>query len=142
VPRLAALAVVAGLGVAACSPSGAATKYPAAVAPMNMTPSAAPAIGGAATQGPSSATAPSGTKAKVSITNFAFDPAAVTVKVGTTVTWTNNDVVAHTVTFKDVANSPVLNRGNTFSRTFTAVGTYTYICSIHPFMHGTVVVTP
>jgi amicyanin len=143
--RLAALAVVAGLGVAACSPSGATTTSPAAAAPMNMTAgtnmvqpaSAAPAI-----QVPSATTAPSGAEAKVSITNFAFDPAAVTVKVGATVTWTNNDIVAHTVTFTDVANSPVLNRGDHFSRTFTKAGTYAYICSIHPFMHGTVVVTP
>ncbi|HEX3540233.1 MAG TPA: plastocyanin/azurin family copper-binding protein [Acidimicrobiales bacterium] len=75
------------------------------------------------------------------MTNFAFDPAALTVKAGTKVTWTNNDIVAHTVTFTDVANSPVLNRGDTFSRTFTSPGTYSYICSIHPFMHGTVVVT-
>jgi amicyanin len=135
-PRLAALAVVAGLGVAACSPSGAATKNAVAVAPMNMTPgSTTPATTAEAT------TAPSGAPAKVSITNFAFDPTALTVKVGTTVTWTNNDVVAHTVTFTDVANSPVLNRGDNFSRQFTKAGTYSYICSIHPFMHGMVVVT-
>ena len=93
-------------------------------------------------QAPSATSAPSAVEAKVSISNFAFDPAALTIKVGTTVTWTNNDVVAHTVTFTDVANSPVLNRGDQFSRTFTKPGTYSYICSIHPFMHGMVVVTP
>ena len=143
-PRLAALAVVAGLGVAACSPSGAATN-PAAAASMNMTAGStnmAPPATAAATQAPSATSAPSGAEAKVSISNFAFDPAALTIKVGTTVTWTNNDVVAHTVTFTDVANSPVLNRGDHFSRAFTKAGTYSYICSIHPFMHGMVVVTP
>jgi amicyanin len=145
-PRLAALAVVAVLGVAACSPSGAATTSPAAAAPMNMTAGATnmvqPATSAAATQVPSATTVPSGAEAKVSISNFAFDPAVLTVKVGSTVTWTNNDIVAHTVTFTDVANSPVLNRGDHFSRTFTKAGTYSYICSIHPFMHGMVVVTP
>lgn len=146
-PRLAAVTVVAGLGLAACSPSGAATKYSAGPAPMNMTagsPNTAPPsiIPAAATQAPSTTTAPAAAATKVSITNFAFDPAALTVKSGSTVTWTNNDVVAHTVTFTDVANSPILNRGNKFSRTFSQAGTYPYICSIHPFMHGTVVVTP
>jgi amicyanin len=141
------LAVVAGLGVAACSPSGAATNSPAAAAPMNMTAGSTnmmqPATGAApATQVPSATPAPSGAEAKVSISNFAFDPVALTVKVGTTVTWTNNDIVAHTVTFTDVADSPVLNRGDHFSRTFTEAGTYSYICSIHPFMQGMVVVTP
>jgi plastocyanin len=145
--RMAAFAVFAGLGIAACSPGGASTKYSAgpaatnmAAGPMNMgsqpttSPPAAPVGAGTA--------APVGVGAKVSITNFAFDPAVLTVKARTTVTWTNNDIVAHTVTFTDVANSPVLNHGETFSRTFPAAGTYAYICSIHPFMHGTVVVTP
>jgi plastocyanin len=138
------LAVVAGLGIAACSPSGA-TPNSATAAPMNMTAGSTnmvPPATAAATQAPSATSAPSGVEAKVSISNFAFDPAALTIKVGTTVTWTNNDVVAHTVTFTDVANSPVLNRGDHFSRTFTKPGTDSYICSIHPFMHGMVVVTP
>jgi plastocyanin len=132
--RLAALGAVVGLGVAACSPGGATNKSAAVGAPMNM--AAQPA------QPPNTpAPAPVSGTAKVTITNFAFSPAILTVRVGTKVTWTNEDIVAHTVTFTDVANSPVLNRGNTFSRTFTAAGTYSYICSIHPFMHGSVVVT-
>jgi amicyanin len=126
--RLAALCAAAGLGVAACSPSGAATHSGAASAPPN-------------TAALSSAAAPISAAGKVTIANFAFAPAELTVKAGTKVTWTNNDIVAHTVTFTDVANSPVLNRGDMFSRTFTTPGTYSYICSIHPFMHGTVVVT-
>jgi len=146
-PRLGALAIAASIGIAACSPSGASTRNSAAppstnmaADPMNMAqaPAATPAPSPAAP----SATTPAPAGAKVSITNFKFDPAVLTVKAGTTVVWTNNDVVAHTVTFTDVANSPVLGRGDTFSRTFSAAGTYSYICSIHPFMHGTVVVTP
>ena len=138
-PRVAAFAIAAGLGVAACSPSGASTKYSAAPAPMNM--ATAPTNTAPANAAPAVAV-PAATSAKVSIANFAFGPATLTVKAGTTVVWTNNDLVAHTVTFTDVANSPVLGRGATFSRTFTAPGTFAYICSIHPFMHGTVVVTP
>jgi plastocyanin len=102
---------------------------------MNMSPP--PSTG----QPAAAVTVPAGAQAKVSITNFAFDSAVISVKVGTEVVWTNNDIVAHTVTFKDVADSPVLNRGDRFSRTFPAPGNYAYICSIHPFMHGTVVVT-
>jgi amicyanin len=137
--RLAAFALAAGLGIAACSPGGASTKYSASAAP----PKAAASpmnMGAPPASSPQAAApaAPVGNQAKVSITNFAFSPAVLTIKAGSTVTWTNNDIVAHTVTFTDAANSPVLNHGDTFSRTFTAAGTYAYICSIHPFMHGTV----
>jgi plastocyanin len=78
----------------------------------------------------------------VSITNFAFSPATVTVTAGSTVVWTNNDSVQHDITFDGggIASS-VLNQNDTFSHTFPTAGTYRYICSIHPFMHGTVIVT-
>jgi plastocyanin len=78
----------------------------------------------------------------VSIKNFAFSPASITVAVGSTVVWTNNDGTQHDVTFDGghIASS-VLNPNDTFSRTFPQAGTYHYICSIHPFMHGTVIVT-
>lgn len=81
---------------------------------------------------------------KVSIKNFAFSPAAITVKVGTTVTWTNNDSTTHTVTSTD---SPVsfdsgnLAPGKTYSFTFTKAGGYKYHCSIHTDMVGSVTVT-
>jgi amicyanin len=79
----------------------------------------------------------------VRIKNFAFAPANVTVKVGTTVTWTNTDQEAHTVTAKNGAfTSPALNNGSTYRYTFTKPGTYDYLCTIHPFMTATVVVTP
>jgi len=149
--RLALLGAAAGLGVSACSPAGPANKQaagtvPAAAAvpaPMNM--AAQPVTAGQPPPGASATVSGTpvaiGAAAKVTITNFAFSPAILSVRVGTKVTWTNNDIVAHTVTFTDAANSPVLNRGGTFSRTFAAAGTYPYICSIHPFMHGSVVVT-
>jgi amicyanin len=69
-------------------------------------------------------------------------PATVTIKVGDTVGWTNHDDIGHTVSFAGPGiNSKVLQRNDRFSHAFDAPGTYTYICSIHPFMHGTVVVT-
>jgi len=78
----------------------------------------------------------------VSIENFAFSPATITVTAGSTVVWTNSDSIQHDITFDggSIASS-VLNHNDTFSHTFTTAGTYHYICSIHPFMHGTVIVT-
>ena len=81
----------------------------------------------------------------VVIKNFAFAPAAITVKAGTTVTWTNQDSDAHTVTSQHDSgplNSTALNTGQTYSYTFTKPGTYSYLCTIHPFMTATVTVTP
>jgi plastocyanin len=81
--------------------------------------------------------------ATVGIANFAFGPAALTLKVGTPVVWTNNDTIAHTVNFTtEHIDSSVLNKGDQFTHTFNTPGTYDYICSIHPFMHGSVTVTP
>lgn len=78
----------------------------------------------------------------VDITNFSFAPGVLTVKIGTTVTWTNRDSIAHTVTDQaDGISSPVLNQGDTFTYRFTKPGTYDYICTIHPEMQGTIVVT-
>ena len=79
----------------------------------------------------------------VSIINFAYSPASVSVSVGDTVTWTNNDAgVPHTVTSDTpgVFDSGNMATGATFSKTFTAAGTFTYHCNIHPSMTGTVVV--
>jgi plastocyanin len=78
----------------------------------------------------------------VTILNFAFGPAVVTVKPGTTVHWTNHDAEAHTVTSDTGAfGSPVLQPGAGYSFTLTKPGTYHYHCTIHPFMTGTVTVS-
>lgn len=77
----------------------------------------------------------------ISIQNFAFQPATLSVPVGTTVTWTNNDTVAHTSTSDSgVWNSGTLAPGQSYSYTFTQAGSFPYHCMIHPFMHGTIVV--
>ena len=79
--------------------------------------------------------------AEVKIDNFSFGPAAITVAVGTTVTWINRDDIPHTVVSTDkVFKSKVLDTDEKFSYTFTKAGEYPYFCSIHPKMTGKVVV--
>ena len=77
----------------------------------------------------------------VSIEGFAFDPAGLTINVGDSVTWTNNDGVPHTATADgggfDTGN---IAAGGTGSATFGTAGTYAYHCTVHPDMRGTVTV--
>lgn len=75
---------------------------------------------------------------------FAFDPAKLTIKVGTQVIWTNTSDVPHTVTSDTlVFNTPTpLNEHQTFAVLFSKPGTYPYYCNIHPYMLGTITVTP
>ncbi len=81
--------------------------------------------------------------AKVTIANFTFDPPTLTVPVGTTVTWTNEDDIPHVVAEKDGAfRSKALDTGDTYTRTFSTAGTVAYYCAIHPHMTGRIVVTP
>ncbi|MFF4830037.1 plastocyanin/azurin family copper-binding protein [Streptomyces sp. NPDC001312] len=80
----------------------------------------------------------------VAIKNFAFSPATLKVKAGTTVTWTNQDTDAHTVTSAGSGgplHSAALATHATYRYTFTKPGTYHYLCTIHPFMTATVEVT-
>jgi plastocyanin len=98
------------------------------------TPTAAPSTS------PSAAASPVATTS-VNIANFAFAPAAITVRAGSTVTWTNRDEDAHTIAITGLPASPPLQNAETFTHTFAQPGTYAYICSIHPYMHGMVVVT-
>lgn len=76
----------------------------------------------------------------VRIKNSAFDPAVITVKVGSTVRWVNQDSVPHRVVFVDGADSTVLSATQSWSRKFDEAGTYDYTCTIHPSMRGTVIV--
>jgi amicyanin len=90
---------------------------------------------------PADSPAPQGGTA-VTIQDFKFNPATLSVPVGTTVTWTNKDEEPHTLAAKDGSfHSPGMDTNATYSFTFTTPGSYDYICSIHPFMTGTVVVT-
>jgi plastocyanin len=93
-----------------------------------------------------SAPAPSGDAArseKVEIVNFAYDPDPVTIEEGGKVIWQNEDSAPHTATADDGSfDTGTIEEGKLKSETFKEAGTYTYICSIHPEMHGTVEVVP
>jgi len=80
--------------------------------------------------------------AAVGIDNFTFNPQTLTVKAGTTVTWTNKDDIPHGIAVTDNAfkRSQALDTDDSFSFTFTTPGTYQYFCYIHPHMTGTIVV--
>ena len=78
---------------------------------------------------------------EVNIDQFTFYPQRITVKAGTTVTWSNEDDVPHTVASSGkVFKSKALDTADKFSFTFTTPGTYDYFCSLHPHMTGAVVV--
>jgi plastocyanin len=84
---------------------------------------------------------PSTANVAIKIDNFVFGPQAITVPVGTTVTWTNTDDIPHTAVSTDgVFKSKVMDTDEKFSYTFTKAGTYSYYCSVHPRMTGQVVV--
>ncbi len=70
-------------------------------------------------------------------------PAAIKVKAGTTVTWTNSDEEPHSVVSSEepMRSKTLAGPNNTFTHTFSKPGTYHYNCGIHPFMHGSVEVT-
>jgi plastocyanin len=79
----------------------------------------------------------------VAMKNIAFVPTSVRVKVGQKITWTNNDSVAHNVTATSGASfrSSDFSQGGSFSYTPTKAGTISYVCTLHPGMNGTIVVT-
>ena len=79
---------------------------------------------------------------EIGIDNFNFRPPVLTVKAGTKVTWINNDDVPHLIvnTQNKFKQSLVLDTGQKFSATLLKPGTYSYFCSLHPKMQGTVVV--
>lgn len=106
--------------------------------PGGMMPGYGPGYG----QTPAPGTPATGTNL-VAIRNFAFHPMNLQVKAGTTVTWTNQDTAAHTVTFRDgTKGSGLLQQGQSFSYTFASPGTFAYYCAAHPNMVGQVIVTP
>jgi plastocyanin len=78
----------------------------------------------------------------IMIRNFAFEPQTMTVKVGSIVRWENRDTVTHRIMFSDknVAGSDLLSFSQSSSKKFDHSGTFTYYCSIHPEMTGTVIV--
>ena len=94
-----------------------------------------------ATATPSFAAGPTPALATVDITKFMFGPMELTVAPGTTVRWINHDEVPHTVASQDkvkLFSSKAMDTDDHFDFTFANEGDYTYICTVHPFMVGTV----
>ncbi|GAC1371154.1 MAG: hypothetical protein NVSMB39_4660 [Candidatus Saccharimonadales bacterium] len=82
----------------------------------------------------------------VVIANYKFSPTPLKVKKGTTVTWTNTDVARHNIVADDGQpaggpSGPLFGKGETYQFTFNTVGTYSYHCEPHPYMHGKIEVT-
>ncbi|MFA5358259.1 MAG: DUF333 domain-containing protein [Patescibacteria group bacterium] len=76
----------------------------------------------------------------VEMQGFVFNPSVVTISVGDTVTWNNRDKAYHDVVIKDLVTSESFGRDQKWSYTFTKVGEYDYICSLHPEMTGKIIV--
>jgi len=97
---------------------------------------------------PTTTVAPTPAPVAVVIQNYGFNPQTITVPVGTTVTWTNLDTAQHQVANSGTSTfgpglmfqSGILGKGDSYSYTFTAAGSYQYYCPIHSFMIGTVFV--
>ncbi|UBF27952.1 cupredoxin family copper-binding protein [Kovacikia minuta CCNUW1] len=131
--------VVVLLSLSSCSPTPQTTT----TQPMNMDHS--PAMQPQAATHPDQAqpTSSQPANATVKIHNFKFEPANVAIAVGETVQFVNLDEEPHTATSTDgVFNSKGLDTNQTWNYTATKPGTFPYICSIHPFMKGTLTVTP
>lgn len=125
------LALAAVPAFAACGSDGAATSAGGTVALQE------PADKPAAAAAP-----PTGAIIRVGLEDSQFAPATITAKVGQTITWTNSDAIAHTVTATSDASfdSGTLEAGGTFSYVVKRAGTIDYVCDFHPGMTGTVTV--
>jgi amicyanin len=77
--------------------------------------------------------------------NISFDPNAIHARVGQTITWTNRDDAPHNVTYvagPRFTSAPTFTNGQSFTLKLTRAGTISYRCTIHPGMHGSIVVAP
>jgi plastocyanin len=134
VPAIVVMAMMMGTGNASMMGTGAAGMMESGNAGMMSS-----MMGGGSDPGKET---PVAGATQVRIENLAFSPANIVIDVGTTITWTNYDGVAHTVTSDDGGpmNSEMLGQGKTFSYTFDQPETYAYHCTPHPNMRGLVTV--
>jgi plastocyanin len=146
---LTAALVVLSLGLVACGGSGSdSTSSESATTPAGQESGSAESTEGIsgseeeAGEATESEPAPSGEAAKaekVQIVEFSYEPDPVVVQAGGKVTWQNEDTAPHTATADDGSfDTGTIDKGKTGSATFKEAGTFTYICEIHPTMHGTV----
>jgi plastocyanin len=134
-----AVLVIGGGFIIAKGKSSNTAASPSPTMAMSMSPQASATASSSAT-----AQSPTAAAGSVTIANFAFSPAALTVKKGTTVTWTNKDSAGHTVIETDGLSGPMsgtLSNGQSYNFAFNTAGTFHYHCSIHPSMTATVTVT-
>ncbi|MGI8562911.1 MAG: cupredoxin domain-containing protein [Candidatus Dormibacter sp.] len=143
------LLAAAFLSLAACGAGGGGSSSQATASPtdhahMSMSPTAAPT----AAPSPSASQAPAPAAAMVEEVNATnkggdFKPASTNIKVGETVVWINHSGNIHNVTFDDksLGNSSTMSANESFSKKFDKPGTYHYVCTFHPGMEGTIVVT-
>jgi plastocyanin len=133
------IAILIALGLTACGDGGSDTSAPPESPQTTSAEQSEPEQSG-------NAPAPSGDavrSAKVEIAEFTYQPDPVTIEEGGKVTWINRDPAPHTATAEDGSfDTGTLEQGKLKSETFKEPGTYTYVCQIHPSMHGTVEVVP
>jgi plastocyanin len=136
-----ALCLAFGVGVAGCGDDDGDDTGSATVTETEATTEAGDDSAAGEDSG-GSAPAPSGDAArseKVEIVDFAYDPDPVTIEEGGKVIWQNEDSAPHTATADDGSfDTGTLEEGKLGSATFKEAGTYSYVCSIHPDMTGTV----
>ena len=121
-------ALISVITISACSGNGVPPQTTSSP-PVPVAPSQTPSI-----------PAP-GITVAVTVSAFAFSPDTLTVKVGTTVTWTNKDSVPHTISGDDGKwGSSSMGQNAAYQYTFNTAGAFPYYCAIHPSMKGTVIV--
>ena len=135
------LAIIATVALAACggaatpTPASSSATLPSVAAPAPVASSAASQAAGSPASAAACAVAPAGATAtvNVSIKNFSFSPQPVQAKVGDTVAWKNDDSAPHSATMDDNScDTDAISPGSAAMLVFTAPGTYTYHCKIHP----------
>jgi len=139
-PLFLAALVALSLGLAACGDSGSDSSSEAETAPPAGSESTTEAT--EETESTGSEPAPSGEASKsekVDIVEFTYQPDPVVVQVGGKVIWQNQDTAPHTATADDGSfDTGTIEKGKIGSETFKEAGNFTYFCTIHPTMHGTV----
>ena len=116
------------------TPTGEETPTASAAA-VTVTPTVVPIVS------PTEVSTSSARRLEVIISNSSFQPADITTGKGSIIVWKNNDVVSHTVTADDGSiNSGEIKAGNSFDQRFDYIKTYSYSCSFHPEMKGTIVI--
>ncbi|GGC57462.1 cupredoxin domain-containing protein [Hoyosella rhizosphaerae] len=131
--------VAAGCATFAQDPESESTGIGSPVTTEEAQPSTAQPSTAQPTTAPAT-TSPAPVQRTIDIAEFRFTPGDITVPRGSTITWVQQDNSLHTVDFDDGVESGDMTQGDTYARTFTEPGTYTYVCFYHPRMVATVIV--